>query len=138
MDTLFRLKAHQTTAKTEIVAGVTTFMTMAYILALNPLILGQAGMPAAGVFTATALASAIATLAMALLANLPVALAPGMGLNAFFAYTVVLGMGYPWQLALSAVLVALSAAILLSVKLVGPARIRAGTAAAAGRPDAVV
>lgn len=105
MDTLFRLKAHQTTAKTEIVAGITTFMTMAYILALNPLILGQAGMPAAGVFTATALASAIATLAMALLANLPVALAPGMGLNAFFAYTVVLGMGYPWQLALAAVLI---------------------------------
>ena len=105
MDTLFQLKAHHTTVKTEIVAGITTFMTMAYILALNPLILGAAGMPAAGVFTATALAAAIATFAMALLANLPVALAPGMGLNAFFAYTVVLGLGYPWQLALAAVLI---------------------------------
>ena len=101
----FRLADHNTNLRTEIVAGTTTFMTMAYILALNPAILGVAGMPAGGVFTATALASAIATIAMALLANLPVALAPGMGLNAFFAYAVVLGMGYPWQLALAAVLI---------------------------------
>ena len=105
MEKLFQLSAHKTTVKTEVVAGITTFMTMAYILALNPAILGVAGMPAGGVFTATALSSAIATVAMALLANLPVALAPGMGLNAFFAYAVVLGMGYSWQLALAAVLI---------------------------------
>lgn len=86
-------------------AGITTFMTMAYILAVNPSILGDAGMPVRGVFTATALAALIATLAMAFLANLPIALAPGMGLNAFFAYTVVIGMGYSWQLALTAVFV---------------------------------
>lgn len=84
-------------------AGITTFMTMAYILAVNPGILSAAGMPAGAVFTATALASLIATLMMGLVANLPIALAPGMGLNAFFAFTVVLGMGYPWQLALTAV-----------------------------------
>jgi AGZA family xanthine/uracil permease-like MFS transporter len=86
-------------------AGITTFMTMAYILAVNPGILSATGMPAGGIFTATALASLIATVMMALLANLPIALAPGMGLNAFFAFTVVLGMGYPWQLALTAVFV---------------------------------
>jgi AGZA family xanthine/uracil permease-like MFS transporter len=86
-------------------AGITTFMTMAYILAVNPGILSAAGMPAAGVFTATALSAMIATVVMALLANLPIALAPGMGLNAFFAFTVVLGMGYSWQLALTAVFV---------------------------------
>ncbi|HPD80955.1 MAG TPA: NCS2 family permease [Spirochaetia bacterium] len=103
MENLFKLKAHNTTVKTEIIAGITTFMTMAYILAVNPGILSATGMPPGGVFTATALASLIATLAMALLANLPIALAPGMGLNAFFAFTVVLGMGYTWQLALTAV-----------------------------------
>lgn len=105
MEKLFQLKAHGTTVKTEVMAGITTFMTMAYILAVNPDILSAAGMPAGGVFTATALASLIATLVMALLANLPIALAPGMGLNAFFAYAVVLGMGYSWQLALTAVFV---------------------------------
>lgn len=86
-------------------AGITTFMTMAYILAVNPGILSATGMSAGGVFTATALSSLIATVLMAILANLPVALAPGMGLNAFFAFTVVLGMGYSWQLALTAVFV---------------------------------
>jgi len=86
-------------------AGITTFMTMAYILAVNPGILSATGMPAGGVFTATALASMIATLLMAFMANLPIALAPGMGLNAFFAFTVVLTMGYSWQLALTAVFV---------------------------------
>ena len=105
LEKLFQLRAHNATVRTEVVAGATTFMTMAYILALNPAILSAAGMPPGGVFTATALSAAIATLAMALLANLPVALAPGMGLNAFFAYAVVLGMGYSWQLALAAVLV---------------------------------
>lgn len=103
MEQFFKLKEHGTTVRTEVMAGITTFMTMAYILAVNPGILSATGMPAGGVFTATALASAIATICMALLANLPVALAPGMGLNAFFAFTVVLGMGYPWQLALTAV-----------------------------------
>ncbi|GAB1482456.1 NCS2 family permease [Treponema sp.] len=105
MEKLFQLKAHNTTVKIEIMAGITTFMTMAYILAVNPGILSAAGMPAGGVFTATALASLIATLVMAFFANLPIALAPGMGLNAFFAFTVVLGMGYSWQLALTAVFV---------------------------------
>ena len=105
MEKFFQLKAHNTTVKTEVMAGITTFMTMAYILAVNPGILSAAGMPAGGVFTATALASLIATLVMALFANLPIALAPGMGLNAFFAYAVVLGMGYSWQLALTAVFV---------------------------------
>ncbi|PKL07722.1 MAG: guanine permease [Spirochaetae bacterium HGW-Spirochaetae-7] len=105
MEQLFKLKAHGTTVRTEIMAGITTFMTMAYILAVNPGILSAAGMPAAGVFTATALSAMIATVVMALLANLPIALAPGMGLNAFFAFTVVLGMGYSWQLALTAVFV---------------------------------
>lgn len=103
MEQFFKLKAHGTTVRTEVMAGITTFMTMAYILAVNPGILSATGMSAGGVFTATALASAIATICMALLANLPVALAPGMGLNAFFAFSVVLGMGYSWQLALTAV-----------------------------------
>ena len=103
MDKFFKLKENKTTVRTEIVAGTTTFMTMAYILAVNPGILSATGMDAGGVFTATALSSAIATLVMALVANLPFALAPGMGLNAFFAFTVVLGMGYSWQTALTAV-----------------------------------
>ncbi len=101
----FKFNEHGTTLGTEINAGITTFMTMAYILAVNPLILADAGMDAGAVFTATALSSFIAILIMALYANLPFALAPGMGLNAFFAYTVVLVMGYPWQFALAAVLV---------------------------------
>ena len=103
MEKLFKLKEHNTSVKTELLAGLTTFLTMAYILIVNPLILSDAGMDFGAVFTATALASAIATLVMAFLANLPFALAPGMGLNAFFAYTVVLGMGYSWQFALTAV-----------------------------------
>ncbi len=105
MEKYFRLKEHGTTVRVEIMAGITTFMTMAYILAVNPAILKVTGMPAGGVFTATALSAMIATVVMALLANLPIALAPGMGLNAFFAFTVVLGMGYTWQLALTAVFV---------------------------------
>jgi AGZA family xanthine/uracil permease-like MFS transporter len=105
LERLFKLKEHGTTVRTEVTAGITTFMTMAYILAVNPGILSATGMPAGGIFTATALSSCIATLCMALLSNLPIALAPGMGLNAFFAFTVVLGMGYSWQLALTAVFV---------------------------------
>ena len=103
MEKLFKLKAHGTTIKTELLAGITTFLTMAYILAVNPGILGDAGMNSGMVFTATALASAIATILMAVMANLPIALAPGMGLNAFFTYTVVLGMGYSPEIALTAV-----------------------------------
>jgi len=103
MEKLFKLKENQTTVKTEILAGLTTFLTMAYILIVNPLILQDAGMDFGAVFTATTLSAAIATLVMAFAANLPFALAPGMGLNAFFAYAVVLGMGYSWQFALTAV-----------------------------------
>ncbi len=103
MDSFFRLKENNTDVKTEITAGITTFMTMAYILIVNPIILSDAGMDFNAVFTATALASLVATLVMALYAKLPFALAPGMGLNAFFAYAVVLGMGYSWQFALTAV-----------------------------------
>lgn len=99
----FRLSEHGTDVRTEIFAGITTFMTMGYILAVNPMILGDAGMDWGGVFTATAVSAIIATLIMAFYANYPFALAPGMGLNAFFAYTVVLGMGKSWQFALTAV-----------------------------------
>ncbi len=103
LDKFFKLKENNTTVRTELLAGVTTFMTMAYILAVNPDILGATGMDKGGVFTATVISSVIATLVMALWAKLPFALAPGMGLNAFFAYTVVLGMGHTWQFALTAV-----------------------------------
>lgn len=102
---LFHLKENNTNLKTEILAGITTFMTMAYILAVNPSILSEAGMDRGAVFTATALAAFIGTCLMALLSNYPFVLAPGMGLNAYFAYTVVLGMGYTWQMALAAVFV---------------------------------
>ena len=105
LEKLFNLRKNKTTVSIEIIAGLTTFMTMAYILAVNPGILGATGMDRGALFTATALASAVATLIMALLANLPFALAPGMGLNAFFAYTVVLVMGYSWQTALTAVFI---------------------------------
>lgn len=104
MDKLFHLKERGTTVSREIIAGLTTFLAMAYILAVNPSILSDSGMDWYKVFTATAISSAIATLVMAFVANLPVALAPGLGLNAFFTYSVVLGMGCSWQLALTAVL----------------------------------
>jgi len=105
MEKVFKLNQNGTTFQREIVAGLTTFLTMAYILAVNPGMLGLIGdgMTPGAVFTATAIASAIATLVMAFTANLPVALAPGMGLNAFFTFTVVMGMKYPWQVALTAV-----------------------------------
>lgn len=105
LEKYFKLKENGTDVKTEIMAGITTFMTMAYILAVNPNILGAAGMNSNAVLIATALASFIGTALMALLANYPFVLAPGMGLNAYFAYTVVLGMGYSWQFALVAVFV---------------------------------
>ncbi|BEU88342.1 NCS2 family permease [Selenomonas sp. TAMA-11512] len=103
MENFFKLKEHGTTVRTEVLAGLTTFMTMAYILAVNPHILSASGMDAGAVFTATAVASAIAGVLMAVFANLPIALSAAMGLNAFFAYTVCGQMGYPWQLALTAV-----------------------------------
>ncbi|MDO5417746.1 MAG: NCS2 family permease [Lachnospiraceae bacterium] len=105
LEKIFHLKENGTDVKTEIMAGVTTFMTMAYILAVNPNILAESGMDRGAVFTATALASFIATCLMALLSNYPFVLAPGMGLNAYFTYTVVFGMGFTWQMALAAVFV---------------------------------
>ncbi len=104
MEKFFKLKERNTTVSKELIGGITTFLAMAYILAVNPSILSGAGMNWGSVFTATALSAAIATLVMAFCANLPVALAPGLGLNAFFTYTVVLGMGCSFQLALTAVL----------------------------------
>ena len=109
MEKLFRLKEHNTTVKTEVMAGITTFLTMAYILAVNPNMLSASGMDSGAVFTATALASALATFIMAFWANYPIALSAGMGLNAYFAYTVCLGqlngIEDPWKIALAAVLV---------------------------------
>ena len=105
LENLFKLKENGTNVKTEMMAGLTTFMTMAYILAVNPTILSASGMDAGAIFTATAVSACIGTLLMAALANYPFALAPGMGLNAFFAYTVVGQMGYSWQVALAAVFV---------------------------------
>ena len=104
MEKFFKLQERNTTISKEIIGGITTFLAMAYILAVNPSILSASGMSWGAVFTATALSAAIATLVMAFCANLPVALAPGLGLNAFFTYTVVLGMGCSFQLALTAVL----------------------------------
>ena len=115
LEKFFHLKENNTDVKTEVMAGITSFMTMAYILAVNPNILSAAGMDHGAVFTATAVASFLGTLCMALFANYPFALAPGMGLNAYFAYTVVLGMGYTWQVALAAVLAEGLIFILLSV-----------------------
>ncbi len=105
IEKLFKLKENNTTVKVEVIAGFTTFMTMAYILAVNPNLLSASGMDGQAVLMATALASFIGTMAMALLANYPFALAPGMGLNAFFAFTVCGSMGYSWQIALMAVFV---------------------------------
>ena len=105
MEKFFELKKNGTNTRTEIVAGITTFMTMAYILVVNPIILGSTGMDQNAIFTATALSAAIATLIMALYAKYPFALAPGMGLNAYFAYSVVANQGLSWEFALTAVLI---------------------------------
>ena len=105
LERIFKLSANKTTVKTEVIAGITTFMTMAYILAVNPSILADAGMDPSAVLLATAISSFIATCCMALFANLPFVLSAGMGLNAYLAYTVVLGFGYSWQVALLAVFV---------------------------------
>ncbi|CAG8929080.1 unnamed protein product [Penicillium salamii] len=115
LEKLFKLKAHNTTVRTEIIAGITTFLAMAYILFVNPSILGATGMDKGAVFVATCLAAAIGCVLMGLIANYPIALAPGMGLNAFFTYTVVLHMGYTWQIALGAVF--LSAVIFFAMSL---------------------
>ena len=115
MEKLFHLKENHTDVKTEVMAGITTFMTMAYILAVNPNILSAAGMDAEAVLIATSLAAFVGTMCMALMANYPFALAPGMGLNAYFAYTVVLTMGYSWQMALLAVFVEGIVFIILSL-----------------------
>lgn len=103
LDRLFKLSENQTTIRTEMVAGLTTFMTMAYILAVNPEILSASGMPKGGIFLATVIAAALGSILMAFFSNYPFVLAPGLGLNAFFSYTVVLSMGYSWQFALLAV-----------------------------------
>lgn len=112
---LFKLKENKTSVKTEIMAGITTFMTMSYILAVNPQILGDAGMDKGAVFTATIIASIIAILIMGLYANLPFALSSGMGLNAFFTYTVVMTMGKSWEFALAAVFIEGIVFIILSI-----------------------
>ena len=115
MNSFFKIKERGSTVGREIVGGVTTFLAMAYILAVNPGILSASGMSWGSVFTATAISAAIATLVMGLFANLPVALAAGLGLNAFFSFTVVLGLGCSWQLALTAVLLEGILFILLSI-----------------------
>jgi adenine/guanine/hypoxanthine permease len=114
---VFKLQEHGTTVRTELVAGLTTFLTMAYIIFVNPSILGDAGMPKDAVFVATCLIAALGTTIMGLYANYPIALAPGMGLNAYFAYVVVMNMGFTWQAALGAVFV--SGCLFLLVTLLG-------------------
>ena len=115
LERLFQLKAHNTTVRTEILAGITTFLAMAYILFVNPSILGETGMDKGAVFVATCLAAAIGSAIMGIIANYPIALAPGMGLNAFFTYTVVLHMGHTWQVALGAVFISAVLFFLLSI-----------------------
>ncbi|MDZ7904320.1 MAG: NCS2 family permease [Rheinheimera sp.] len=111
----FKLTAHGTTIKREVLAGATTFFTMAYIIFVNPAMLAEAGMDQGAVFVATCLAAAIGSILMGVIANYPIALAPGMGLNAFFTYGVVLGMGHTWQTALGAVFIAGVLFLLLSL-----------------------
>src|SRR6195952_5070849 len=103
LEDYFGFSSHKTTWRTEILAGLTTFVTMAYIIFVNPAILSETGMPLAAVTTSTCLCAAVGSILMGALANYPLALAPGMGLNAYFTYTVVKGMGVPWQTALGAV-----------------------------------
>ena len=115
LETYFGLRENGTTVRTEILAGFTTFLTMAYIMFVNPSILAEAGMDRGAVFVATCIASALGTLVMALYANYPLALAPGMGLNAYFTYGVLLGMHYSWQVALGAVFISGVLFLILSV-----------------------
>src|SRR5690554_5108296 len=139
LERFFNLKAHNTNARTEIVAGITTFLTMSYIIFVNPDILSSTGMDRDAVFVATCLAAAIGTLVMALVANWPIGMAPGMGLNAFFAFTIVGAMGYTWQQALGAVFI--SGVIFLIITITGirswliagiPQSLRAAIAAGIG------
>ena len=115
LEKLFKLSAHKTNVKTELMAGLTTFVTMSYIMFLNPSIMSKTGMPFDGLFLATCLGAAIATIVMGLYANWPVGLAPGMGLNAFFTFTVVLQMNYSWEVALGAVFLSGVLFVLMSV-----------------------
>ena len=117
LERFFALEAHGTSARTELLAGLTTFLTMIYIVVVNPLILGDAGMPVGAVAIATCVAAGVGSLLMGLMANVPLALAPGMGLNAYFTYTVVKGLGVPWQTALGCVFI--SGAAFLVLTLVG-------------------
>jgi len=117
LERLFKLREHGTTPRTEVIAGITTFLTMAYIIFVNPSILGDAGMPKDAVFVATCLIAALGSAIMGLYANYPIAMAPGMGLNAYFAYAVVLHMGFTWQAALGAVFI--SGCLFLVVTLFG-------------------
>ncbi|MGP0147632.1 NCS2 family permease [Pseudomonas oryzihabitans] len=139
LERLFQLKAHNTSVRTELLAGVTTFLAMAYILFVNPSILGATGMDKGAVFVATCLAAAIGSALMGLIANYPIALAPGMGLNAFFTYTVVLHMGHTWQAALGAVFLSALMFFLLSIFRIRewiinniPLELRSGIAAGIG------
>jgi AGZA family xanthine/uracil permease-like MFS transporter len=115
LERLFGLQANGTNVRTEVLAGVTTFMTMAYIVVVNPAILGEAGLPVAAVAAATCLAAGLGSILMGLIANYPLALAPGMGLNAYFTYTVVKGMGVPWETALGCVFLSGVAFLLLTL-----------------------
>lgn len=115
LERLFQLQAHGTTVRTELLAGLTTFLTMAYILFVNPSILGETGMDKGAIFVATCLAAAIGSAVMGLIANYPIALAPGMGLNVFFTFTVVKGMGYSWEVALGAVFLSACLFFVLSI-----------------------
>src|SRR5690554_5523634 len=136
---LFKLSEHGTTTKTEIMAGITTFLTMSYIIIVNPSILSSTGMDHGAVFVATCLAAVVGTLIMAFVANWPIGMAPGMGLNAFFAFTVVAALGYSWQQALGAVFI--SGVIFLIITITGirswliagiPQSLRAAIAAGIG------
>lgn len=111
----FKLSANNTTVTTEIMAGITTFVTMSYIMFLNPIIMSNSGMPFDGLFLATCIGAAIATIFMGMYANWPVGLAPGMGLNAFFTFTVVGAMGYSWEIALGTVFLSGVLFVLMSV-----------------------
>jgi len=115
LDKLFKLRAHGTNVRTEVFAGLTTFLTMAYIVVVNPAIMGDAGMPVASVAAATCLAAAFGSILMGLLSNYPLALAPGMGMNAYFTYTVVKGMGVPWETALGCVFLSGAAFMILTL-----------------------
>ena len=124
LERVFALKANGTTVRTEVFAGFTTFLTMAYIVVVNPSILGEAGLPVAAVAAATCLAAGFGSILMGLLSNYPLALAPGMGMNAYFTYTVVKGLGVPWQTALGCVFI--SGAVFLLLTLSGVRQVSPG------------